>query len=41
MEPGFLELHPPDPRIMGLIMAALAVQFVLEGLSAAFPSLHH
>ena len=28
-------------RIMGLIMAALAVQFVVEGLSAAFPSLHH
>jgi multiple antibiotic resistance protein len=26
-------------RIMGLIMAALAVQFVLEGLIAAFPSL--
>jgi len=28
-------------RIMGLIMAALAVQFVLEGLMAAFPALHH
>jgi multiple antibiotic resistance protein len=28
-------------RLMGLIMAALAVQFVLEGLSAAFPALHH
>lgn len=28
-------------RLMGLIMAALAVQFVLEGLMAAFPSLHH
>ena len=28
-------------RIMGLIMAALAVQFVLEGLMAAFPSLQH
>jgi multiple antibiotic resistance protein len=27
-------------RLMGLIMAALAVQFVLEGLMAAFPSLH-
>jgi multiple antibiotic resistance protein len=27
-------------RIMGLIMAALAVQFVIEGLMAAFPSLH-
>ena len=27
-------------RIMGLIMAALAVQFVVEGLMAAFPSLH-
>ena len=26
-------------RLMGLIMAALAVQFVLEGLMAAFPSL--
>ena len=26
-------------RIMGLIMAALAVQFIVEGLSAAFPSL--
>jgi len=26
-------------RIMGLIMAALAVQFVVDGLSAAFPSL--
>jgi small neutral amino acid transporter SnatA (MarC family) len=26
---------------MGLIMAALAVQFVVEGLSAAFPSLLH
>jgi len=25
---------------MGLIMAALAVQFVVEGLMAAFPSLH-
>jgi small neutral amino acid transporter SnatA (MarC family) len=24
---------------MGLIMAALAVQFVIEGLMAAFPSL--
>lgn len=28
-------------RIMGLILAALAVQFVVEGLSAAFPSLLH
>jgi multiple antibiotic resistance protein len=28
-------------RLMGLIMAALAVQFVLEGLMAAFPALHH
>jgi multiple antibiotic resistance protein len=28
-------------RLMGLIMGALAVQFVLEGLSAAFPSLLH
>ena len=28
-------------RLMGLIMAALAVQFVLEGLMAAFPSLRH
>ncbi len=27
-------------RLMGLIMAALAVQFVIEGLLAAFPSLH-
>lgn len=27
-------------RIMGLIMAALAVQFVIEGVIAAFPSLH-
>jgi multiple antibiotic resistance protein len=27
-------------RLMGLIMAALAVQFVIEGLIAAFPSLH-
>jgi multiple antibiotic resistance protein len=26
-------------RLMGLIMAALAVQFILEGLMAAFPSL--
>jgi len=26
---------------MGLIMAALAVQFVVEGLTAALPSLHH
>jgi multiple antibiotic resistance protein len=28
-------------RLMGLIMAALAVQFVLDGLIAAFSSLHH
>jgi len=28
-------------RLMGLIMGALAVQFILEGLGAAFPSLHH
>jgi multiple antibiotic resistance protein len=28
-------------RLMGLIMAALAVQFVLEGLMAAFASLRH
>lgn len=28
-------------RLMGLIMAALAVQFILEGLLAAFPSLRH
>jgi multiple antibiotic resistance protein len=28
-------------RLMGLIMAALAVQFVLEGLMTAFPTLHH
>jgi multiple antibiotic resistance protein len=28
-------------RLMGLIMAALAVQFILEGLMAAFPALHH
>jgi multiple antibiotic resistance protein len=27
-------------RLMGLIMAALAVQFVIDGLIAAFPSLH-
>jgi multiple antibiotic resistance protein len=27
-------------RLMGLIMAALAVQFVIYGLIAAFPSLH-
>jgi small neutral amino acid transporter SnatA (MarC family) len=27
-------------RLMGLIMAALAAQFVHEGLIAAFPSLH-
>jgi multiple antibiotic resistance protein len=27
-------------RLMGLIMAALAVQFVITGLLAAFPSLH-
>jgi len=26
---------------MGLIMADLAVQFVVEGRIAAFPSLHH
>ncbi len=28
-------------RLTGLILGALAVQFVLEGLGAAFPSLHH
>lgn len=28
-------------RLMGLIMGALAVQFVLEGLRAAFPFLQH
>jgi multiple antibiotic resistance protein len=28
-------------RLMGLIMAALAVQFILEGLMVAFPALHH
>jgi len=27
-------------RLMGLILAALAVQFILEGLMTAFPSLH-
>jgi multiple antibiotic resistance protein len=27
-------------RLMGLIMAALAVQFVIEGLTTAFPALH-
>jgi multiple antibiotic resistance protein len=27
-------------RIMGLILAALAVEFVLQGLRAAFPALH-
>ncbi len=27
-------------RIMGLVLAALAVEFVIEGLGAAFPSLH-
>ncbi len=27
-------------RLMGLIMAALAVQFVIDGLIAAFPALH-
>jgi multiple antibiotic resistance protein len=28
-------------RLMGLIMAALAVEFILEGLLTAFPALHH
>jgi len=28
-------------RLMGVIVAALAVQFILEGLMAAFPALHH
>ena len=37
----FIITNRLPPRIMGLIMAALAVQFVLEGLMAAFPALHH
>jgi len=36
----FIIMNRQLPRLMGLIMAAPAVRFVLEGLMAAFPSLH-
>ena len=36
----FIIMNRRLPRRMGLIMAALAVQFVLEGLMVPGPSLH-
>ena len=37
----FIIMNRRLSRLMGLIMAAPAVQVVIEGLMAAFPSLHH